>query len=93
MTSWRGFVPSGHFDSEPMPASGADLAEQVLAGLWLTSTSLATAMWYRGPCQPERQQTHGRVFVILLCSSSKRCPKFFCVATKRIDFWGRPVGS
>jgi hypothetical protein len=28
-----------------MPASGADPAEQVLAGLWLAL--LASAMWYR----------------------------------------------
>jgi hypothetical protein len=66
-----------------MPASGADPAEQVLAGLWLAL--LASAMWYRGPCQPERQKTHERV-VIPQCASSKRCPKFFYVAAKRIDF-------
>jgi hypothetical protein len=43
-----------------MPASGADPADQVLAGLWLAL--LAPAMWYRGLCQPELEleliQTH-----------------------------------
>jgi hypothetical protein len=80
-------------DSESMPASGADPAEQALAGMWLALLALlASAMWYRGPCQPERQKTHERV-VIPQCSSYKRCPKFFYVAAKRIGFWGRSVGS
>jgi hypothetical protein len=65
-----------------MPASGADPAEQVLAGLWLAL--LASAMWYRGPCQPERQKIHERD-VILQCSSSKRCPKFFDVVANRVN--------
>jgi hypothetical protein len=63
-----------------MPASGAGPAEQVLAGLWLAL--LASAMWYRelyrDPYQPV---------------PSKRCPKFFYVTAKRIDFWSRSVGS
>jgi hypothetical protein len=74
----EGFCP---LDSESMPAYGADPAEQVLAGLWLAST-----IWYRGPCQPERQKIHERA-VIPQCFSSKRCPKFFEVVAKRIDFW------
>jgi hypothetical protein len=66
-----------------MPVSGADPAEQVLADLWLAL--LASAMWYRGLCEPERQKMHEQVLIPQF-SSSKRCPKFFYVA-KRIYFW------
>jgi hypothetical protein len=76
----EGFCP---LDSEPMPASGAGQALQVIAGLWLAL--LASTIWYRSLCQPVRKKIHERV-LIPQCSSSKRRPNSADVAAKRIDF-------